>query len=275
MTTKELLSQVDKMPKIPKVVQELMDLVNHPDAEMNKISEKISQDPVISARILRLSNSAHFGRGKSVSSIEEAVIRVGLSPIRTLVTASALMSSFPQIDGLDLKIFWGTTFEVATLCKGLAKQLKADQNEAFTAAMLHNIGDLLIYTIYPDKIEKVALHVEAGKSKPEAQQIVLNTDCAKVGGALAKNWKFTDKLIYAISNQFTFTQKDEYHQLPAMINLARKIDENWDAFSNDEIAKKDWLLHQLEYSILGCDEKVFDEMQEQRGAGRELAQSLI
>ena len=93
MTTKDLLSQVDKMPKIPKVVQELMDLVNHPNAEMNKISEKISQDPVISARILRLSNSAHFGRGKSVSSIEEAVIRVGLGPIRTLVTASALMSS--------------------------------------------------------------------------------------------------------------------------------------------------------------------------------------
>lgn len=280
MTTDVLLSYVDKLPKIPKVVQELMALVNNENADMNKISEKIALDPVISARILRLSNSSHFGRGRTVSSIEEAVIRLGLGPIRTLISASALMGSFPKIDGINLNDFWGTTFEVATLCKALAKEIKIDQNEAFTAAMLHNIGDLLIFTVFPDKITTVELHIEAGKSKPQAQQIVLNTNCAELGGALAKNWKFSDKLIYAISNQFIFQQADEFYRLAAIINLARKVDENWDLLSddensNDDTSKKGWLIHQPEYEMLGLQEHLFEIMKKHRGSGRELAKSLV
>lgn len=275
MSTSSLLTHVDKLPKIPKVIQELMDLVNSDDGDINLIAKKIAMDQVISARILRLSNSAHFGRGRSISSIDEAAIRLGLGPIRTLVTASALMSTFPEIDGFDLNEFWGTTFEVATLCKALAKELKADQNEAFTAAMLHNIGDLLIYSVYPDKVQKVELYIEAGRTKSEAQQIVLNTDCAEIGGELARNWKFSDKLINAISHQFSIVEGSEFFQLAAIINLARKIDENWDGFSIDNNAKQSWLNQQLEYSMLGLDDAILDVINEYRGTGRELASSLV
>ncbi|MDD1780745.1 HDOD domain-containing protein [Enterovibrio sp. ZSDZ35] len=274
MATDALLSHVDKLPKIPKVVQELMDLVNSEHSDMTQISDKIGLDQVISARVLRLSNSAHFGRGRSVASVDEAVIRLGLGPIRTLVTASALMSSFPEIEGFDLNEFWGTTFEVATLCKVIAKEVKADPNEAFTAGMLHNIGDLLIYTVYPDKAQKIELHVETGKTKDEAQRIVLDTDCAQLGGALAKNWKFADKLIDAIANQYAAVQGDEFSQLAAIINLSRKIDENWDTLANDE-ARQTWLNHQLEYSMLGLDEDLLTILEVNRGNGREMARQLV
>lgn len=274
MAMDELLSHVDNLPKIPKLVQELMDLVNDDDSDINEISYKISLDQVISARVLRLSNSAHFGRGQQISSIDEAVIRLGLGPIRTLVTASALMSSFPNIDGLDLNEFWGTTFEVATLCKQLAKDLKTDQNEAFTAAMLHNIGDLLIYTACPEKIEKIALYMETGKTKPEAQQLVLNTDSAQLGGVLAKNWKFASSLIEAISNQYVVVQGNEVSQLTAIISMAKKMDSDWDTFF-DKKEKQAWLNHQLEFNMLGFDDNLIDMVDEVRGNGRELASSLV
>ncbi|KKD62424.1 cytosolic protein [Grimontia sp. AD028] len=274
MATANLLSHIDKLPKIPKVVQELMDLVNSDGSDMNQISEKIAMDQVISARVLRLSNSAHFGRGRSVASVDEAVIRLGLGPIRTLVTASALMSTFPKIEGLDLNEFWGTTFEVATLCKSVAKELKADQNEAFTAGMLHNIGDLLIYTVYPDKAQKVELHMEAGKTKPEAQQIVLNTDNAQLGGELAKSWKFADTLVDAIAHQYGAVQGDNFSQLAAIINFCAKVDGNWDSLVDGE-AKITWLNHQLEYSMLGLNENVVESIDDIRGAGREMAKSLL
>ncbi|MDD1791579.1 HDOD domain-containing protein [Enterovibrio sp. ZSDZ42] len=273
MTTASLLSHVDKLPKIPKVVQELMDLVNDDNSDMNNIAEKIALDQVISARVLRLSNSSHFGRGRSVASVDDAVVRLGLGPIRTLVTASALMSTFPKIEGLDLNKFWGTTFEVATLCKVIAKELKADQNEAFTAGMLHNIGDLLIYTVYPDKAQKVELHMETGKSKAEAQQIVLSTDGAELGGLLAKNWKFADTLVNAIAHQYSAVQGDEFSQLAANINLARKIDDSWDDLADEE-ARQTWLNHQLEYSMLGLSEDIISVIENNRGLGRDLASSL-
>ncbi|OEE62156.1 HDOD domain-containing protein [Enterovibrio norvegicus FF-454] len=273
MTIDKLLSHVDKLPKIPKVVQELMDLVNSDGSDMNQISTKIAMDQVISARVLRLSNSSHFGRGRTVASVDDAVIRLGLGPIRTLVTASALMSTFPKIEGLDLNAFWGTTFEVATFCKAIAKELKSDQNEAFTAGMLHNIGDLLIYTVYPDQAQKVELHMDMGKTKPEAQQIVLSTDGAELGGMLAKNWKFADTLIDAISHQYSAVQGDEFSQLAAIINLSRKIDCNWEGLADRE-AQQTWLNHQLEYSMLGLNEDFIDLVENTRGVGRELASSL-
>ncbi|WP_407333126.1 HDOD domain-containing protein [Enterovibrio sp. 27052020O] len=273
MSTANLLSHIDKLPKIPKVVQELMNLVNSDGSDMNQISTKIAQDQVISARVLRLSNSSHFGRGRTIASVDDAVIRLGLGPIRTLVTASALMSSFPKIEGLDLNAFWGTTFEVATYCKVIAKELKADQNEAFTAGMLHNIGDLLIYTVYPDKAQKAELHMEAGKTKCEAQQIVLDTNGAELGGMLAKNWKFADTLANAIAHQYSAVQGDEFSQLAAIINLSRKIDEKWGELSDDE-AKQTWLNHQLEYSMLGLNHDLIEIIEINRGVGRDLANSL-
>ncbi|AMG31812.1 HDOD domain-containing protein [Grimontia hollisae] len=274
MATEALLSHIDRLPKIPKVVKELLDLVNSENSDMNKISEKIALDQVISARVLRLSNSAHFGRGRSVASVDEAVIRLGLGPIRTLVTASALMSTFPKIEGLDLTAFWGTTFEVATLCKTVAKELKTDQNEAFTAGMLHNIGDLLIYTVYPDKAQKVELHMDAGKTKQEAQQIVLNTDNAELGGELARSWKFADTLADAIAHQYGSVRGDNFSQLAAIINFCAKIDENWDTLADGE-AKVTWLNHQLEYSMLGLSETIIESIDEMRDVGRNMADSLL
>ncbi|CZF79332.1 HDOD domain-containing protein [Grimontia marina] len=274
MATADLLSHIDRLPKIPKVVQELMDLVNSEGSDMNQISEKIAMDQVISARVLRLSNSAHFGRGRSVASVDEAVIRLGLGPIRTLVTASALMSTFPKIEGLDINEYWAATFEVATLCKTVAKELKSDQNEAFTAGMLHNIGDLLIYTVYPDKAQKVELHIEAGKTKSEAQQIVLSTDNAQLGGELARSWKFADTLVDAIAHQYGAVQGDSFSQLAAIINFSAKVDDNWDSLPDEE-AKITWLNHQLEYSMLGLNEGIVDSLDDIRGAGREMASSLL
>ncbi|MBE1274451.1 HDOD domain-containing protein [Enterovibrio baiacu] len=274
MSNQSLLAHVDKLPKIPKVVQELMDLVNSDSSDMNQIAQKISLEQVISARVLRMSNSAHFGRGRTVSSVDDAVVRLGLGPIRTLVTASALMSAFPKIEGLDLNAFWGTTFEVATLSKVIAKELKADQNEAFTAGMLHNIGDLLIYTVYPDKAQKVELHMEAGKTKPEAQQIVLDTDCAQLGGQLAKTWKFADTLIDAIENQFGAVQGDNFSQLAAIINLCSKIDQEWDELAEGD-DKRTWLNHQLEYSMLGLNEDLIELINNNRGIGKDMANQLL
>lgn len=274
MSTEQLLKHIDKLPKVPKVVQELMELVNSEGSDMSQISNKIALDQVISARVLRLSNSAHFGRSRSVASVDEAVIRLGLSPIRTLVTASALMSAFPEIEGFDLNEFWATTFEVATLCKVVAKEVKADQNEAFTAGMLHNIGDLLIYSAYPDKASKVELHMETGKTKPEAQQIVLNTDNAELGGALARSWKFADSLVDAIAHQYRAVQGDSFSQLAAIINFASKVDTYWDNLVDGE-AKLTWLNHQLEYSMLGLSENVIDVIDEARGTGRDMANSLL
>ncbi|WBA19044.1 HDOD domain-containing protein [Salinivibrio kushneri] len=273
MESSRLVELIDRLPKIPKVVQELIELVNSHDAELNQIAEKIAYDQVISARVLRLSNSAYFGRARNVGSVNEAVIRLGLGPVRTLVVSSALMSAFDVDDEVDMNAFWQHTFEIATLSKALAHALRMDGNEAFTAGMLHNLGELLIMTTAYDKLDRINLHMEAGKPKQEAQQLILGITSAELGGELAQTWNFPQGLSDAIRYQFSPVHNEQFSPLAGILRLANKIDVAWGEFVTTD-SKLDWLEQQLEYNILGLPKTVVANIDDVIGSGREMAKML-
>ncbi|OOE88202.1 HDOD domain-containing protein [Salinivibrio sharmensis] len=273
MQSNSLVELIDRLPKIPKVVQELIELVNSHDAELNQIAEKIAYDQIISARVLRLSNSAYFGRVRSVGSVNEAVVRLGLGPVRTLVVSSALISAFDVGEEVDIDGFWQHTFEVATLSKALATSLRMDGNEAFTAGMLHNLGELLIMTTAYDTLNRITLHMEAGKPKQEAQQLVLGTNSAELGGELAQAWNFPESLCDAIRYQFSPVHDEQFSPLAGMLRLANKIDAAWGELTTTD-SKLDWLDQQLEYNILGFPKTVVANIDEVIGSGREMAKML-
>ena len=134
MPSAELLKRVDELPRLPKAVSELLDAVNNEDSSIKSISAKVAQDPLISARVLRLANSAHFGRSREVGSIEDAVVRLGMQTLRTLVIASAVVGAIPNAEGIDLAEFWGETFEIALYSQEIAKVCGVAPDEAFTCA---------------------------------------------------------------------------------------------------------------------------------------------
>ncbi|OOF26529.1 HDOD domain-containing protein [Salinivibrio proteolyticus] len=273
MQSSSLVERIDKLPKIPKIVQELIDLVNSDSADLSQIAEKIAYDQVISARVLRLSNSAYFGRARNIGSVNEAVIRLGLGPVRTLVVSSALMSAFDVDSELDIDAFWQHTFEVATISKALAGSLKMDPNEAFTAGMLHNLGELLIMTTAYEQLDRINLHIEAGKPKQEAQELILGVTSAELGGELARKWNFPDRLCDAIRYQFTPVHKEQFSSLAGILRLAGKVDESWQDFVTTD-SKLEWLNQQLEYNMLGFPKTVVAAIDDVIGKGREMAKML-
>lgn len=115
MSQAALISRLNELPRIQKVLQELLDMVNQDEVDFGELSRKIATDQVLSARLLRMANSAHFGGNKTVSSVNEALLRVGTGPVRTLVVASVLSGAFPKIKTLDMDQYWEDTFEVSVL----------------------------------------------------------------------------------------------------------------------------------------------------------------
>ena len=85
MQISELFEQTHKLPNIPKVVQELIDTFNQEDVDMEVIAEKIAMDPVLTAKVLRLANSAHYGVSKTVATTQDASVLLGFATLRTLV----------------------------------------------------------------------------------------------------------------------------------------------------------------------------------------------
>ncbi|MBF4437742.1 HDOD domain-containing protein, partial [Vibrio anguillarum] len=81
------------LPRIQQVLQELLEMVNKEEVDVGSLTKKIAMEQVLSARLLRLANSAHFGGSRTVSSINDAVIRVGSGSVQTMVVASVLSSA--------------------------------------------------------------------------------------------------------------------------------------------------------------------------------------
>jgi len=99
MSQAALITRLNELPRIQSLLQELLEMVNQEEVNFGALAKKISMDQVLSARLLRMANSAHFGGTKSIATINDALIRVGTGPVRTLVvgpTPSRFRSSRPN-----------------------------------------------------------------------------------------------------------------------------------------------------------------------------------
>ena len=124
MSFDQLFSQVYNIPSIPKVVQELINNFNNSDTSTRDIAKKLQMDQTLSVKVLRLANSARYGSGRTINSIDAAVTILGFNALKTLVIASGITSACKSIPGLNQKQFWRTSFMVANLAKLLAKMAK-------------------------------------------------------------------------------------------------------------------------------------------------------
>jgi HD-like signal output (HDOD) protein len=139
-----------ELPTIPRVVQRLIDALRDPDVDTRKIGEALSQDPILSAKVLRLANSAFFGGQRSMSSIDAAIALIGIEALNRLVVACGVSSSFKEIPGIDLAGFWRDALVAAIAANKLAPRLGADGEEAYTCGLLHATGHLILCQTYPD-----------------------------------------------------------------------------------------------------------------------------
>ena len=126
MSIANLFNQVYNIPSIPKLVQELINNFDNENSNSREIAKKLQMDQALSAKVLRLANSARYGAGRKINSIDSAVIILGFDTLKTLVIASGVTSACKNIPGLNQKQFWRTSFAVANIAKMLAKLAKAD-----------------------------------------------------------------------------------------------------------------------------------------------------
>jgi HD-like signal output (HDOD) protein len=272
MTEQALISRLNELPRIQKVLQELLDLVNQEEVNFGELAEKISSDQVICARLLRMANSAHFGGQKNISSVNDAIIRVGMGAVKTLVVASFLSSAFPKVDTLDMETYWEDTFEVSVIASKIADQNNMDGNEVFTTGLLHNIGELMIHTLVPDQAEQIAKRTETGEDPIAVQEELLDTSAPTLGATLAKAWKFPLSMVDAIANSNEPKNSEIAPQLATTLHLAQAINRNWDEMSQDK--KATYIASHPDSRLLNLSDTFADVIDGVRGNGRELAAQL-
>ncbi|MQA37817.1 HDOD domain-containing protein [Rugamonas aquatica] len=209
------------LPTAPKVVEELISSFDKASVSTEEIAKKLSTDPVLSAKLLRLANSAYYHVSRSIGTVEDAVLMLGFVTVRTLVISSGLVSGFKTVPGLDLKQFWRYSLHTAVCAKWIAKKTKENTDLAFTIGMMHAIGQLVIHSAMAEQamaLDKVAGPMDARRL--DAEQASFGFTFADVGAELAKRWKFPLTFSETIIAFPEPHHNGELNRLAAVVSLA-------------------------------------------------------
>lgn len=274
MSQTALISRLNELPRIQSLLHELLEMVNQDDVDFHALAHKIEMDQVLSARLLRMANSEHFGGNKTVATVNDALIRVGTGPVRTLVVASVLSSAFPHITTLDMEKYWTDTFEVSVISSKLAAEVGMDSNEVFTTGILHNIGELMIHTLVPEHAAAINQKIEAGGDPFAIQEEILDVSSPTLGARLARSWNFPEEMADAIEHFNEPREAEVSPKLATILHFARSINDHWDSFS-DDMKKYEFLAQHPDSRLLSISAKFSGTIDRIRGNGRDLAIHMV
>jgi putative nucleotidyltransferase with HDIG domain len=202
LTLEQIVQSVRDLPSMPAVVMELLSNLEQDDIDISVLAKKVSYDQALTARTLRLANSSSYGLQVKVTTIQQAITYLGFQTTRNLITAAALTGCFPGggCPGFNDKAFWRHSIATAACARALARRMRFNQDVAFTAGLLHDIGRLVLVTADPQAYgEVVALRAREDLEWLEAERTVLGVDHVDAGVALAEQWNFSDTMRQAIA----------------------------------------------------------------------------
>jgi HD-like signal output (HDOD) protein len=133
-----------KLPSMSEVAHELIQTLNDEDVAVSRVRDIIAKDPALTAKLLRLANSAQFGLQRGVATLDDAISLVGMAKVRTMSLSSCMNDSFPALPGLDRQTFWRTSMHCAGYAQWLAGGLGMDGQTAWLTGMMLRLGELLI-----------------------------------------------------------------------------------------------------------------------------------
>ena len=179
-----------QLPTMPEVARLLINSMQDDEIPLEKIRNAISKDPSLTAKLIRLANSAPFGLARNVGSVDDAISMVGLNQVRTLCLAACMSDSFPMSTGINRDEFWKESMACAGYAHWIARTIGADAQQAWLTGFMLRLGELIIAQKEPEKlvsIEKMP-HLPGGRWDREMDQTGFTE--GHIVGELARQWNF-------------------------------------------------------------------------------------
>ncbi|RJP66667.1 MAG: HDOD domain-containing protein [Comamonadaceae bacterium] len=221
MQLEALLNYPRALPAMSRTVSDLLAEMNKDDPSPKKVADLVAHDPALTTRVLRLSNSAFFRVSRQIGNAEEAVALLGMTHVRSLVMAAALGSSFKNVPGVEMVQFWRYSLRVADISRSLAGVLRQNEGNAFTAGLVHAIGDLIMHIAMPDLIGPIDMGTPPlDLRRAEVERSALGYTYAEVGAGMAEKWQFPQTIVSALKNQISPFDGDAYDPLGGVLHLA-------------------------------------------------------
>jgi HD-like signal output (HDOD) protein len=205
MDVERIINDIDSLEPVSQVGNKVMEITSDPNSSVNDVVDIIKYDQAMTANLLKICNSTLFGLTKEIVSIKQAVAYLGIDKVASLIMVGSHGSNFKKVQqgyDLDEGALWRYSVSSALITQDIAER-KQQKNIAglFTAALLKDIGKVVLNTYMRDEIRNVQTQVQQeGLTFIEAEKEILGIDHAELGGKVAKKWNFNQTTIDIIRN---------------------------------------------------------------------------
>jgi len=215
---------VREVYSLPTIYYQIDKAINDPTTSNSQIADILLEDIGLSARLLKLANSAFYSFPSKVDTITAAISIIGTKQLRDLVLATSVIKLFDGIpeEFVKLEEFWAHSIGCGVVARIIAGMNKESNIESFfVAGVLHDIGSLLIYSKAPEQTIDIIKMMKKNKSTlHEAEKHCLGFTHTQVGGYLVKNWKLPKNLIESVYYHHNPVSSKFYANMASVIHIA-------------------------------------------------------
>ena len=230
------IQKIDYLPPMPSIAQEILIASNDASSDMDDIARIIKKDPGLTAKILAMANSAFFGFGRNVSTIEEAIINVlGLDLVKGFALSLAMSSVFDpsKCESFDIKRYWCSAFLAAELASGFTNHIDEkqtlDPNQLYLYGLLHNIGILVLVNRFPNIMSELFQDAAVDKEKRliDYEKSTIDFNHHDAGAWLAEKWKLPYEMIDVIEHHHDLAYQGRNSNLVILVGYCSRISRQW------------------------------------------------
>jgi putative nucleotidyltransferase with HDIG domain len=224
----QLVHHVENLPALPDTTVKVIRLADDPNASVREIGQIIAMDMAFTSRVLTIANSAYYGMSRSISTVNEAVLVLGMTALRNLAVAAATYETLnKEMAGYCLPAgqLWKHSVECAVAAQIIAKQTgKVKMDEAFVAGLLHDVGKVILNLYVGPQFEAIrALSELDDMPFYMAERMVLGFDHAEVGAKIAEKWNLPAMHCAAIAGHHSAELGELAPALSAVVHVANVI----------------------------------------------------
>ena len=198
------------LPTPPQSAIQIMRECAKDEVDHAQLAKLASNDPALSAELLRVVNSPYFGLARAITSIPRSVTVLGHRALRNVALCVSVRDALKQdeMPGIDISTFWEDAIRRAVVARSLGGHLKLDIDDCFTAGLLQDFGMLVMFYLYPKHVQEwPALRTLNPNDRLVQEKSIFNTTHNDVGLALAEAWTLPPDLASAMGHHHDLTLK--------------------------------------------------------------------
>ena len=268
LSVHEIIAKLDDLPTLPAVVYELNRIINDPMSSTSDVEKIMANDISLTAKVLRLANSAYYAIPGGVSSLQRAIAYIGYDTVNQLALSASIIKALGTDAGaaFDVREFWKHSLGVAMASEVIATEVKyKTPSDLFTCGLVHDMGKIALLIVAKDQFLNT-IHY-AGENKLSLVEAEDTLDCARhnhIGFELATKWRLPYQIQISVAN---------HHQKDPMMRGGLSQEGN---LVVDIVYLSNLLIHALQFGnsghgkVLGLPKDVLDRLSIQQGDLRDL-----